>query len=65
MGPGSFQWCPAQLVQTKHRDFHTNMRKNSITVRVTALAQAAQSGCGVCFSEEIKTHLNSFLCHLL
>jgi len=38
----------------KHRKFHLNRRKNFFTLRVTALEQAAQGGCGVSFSGDIQ-----------
>jgi len=37
----------------EQRKFYTNMRKN-FTLRVTALEQAAQGGCGVSFSVDVQ-----------
>jgi len=38
----------------EHRKFHTNTRKNFVTVRVAEQIWAAQKGCGVSFSGDIQ-----------
>jgi len=41
----------------EHAKFHLNVGKNLFTWRATALEQAAQRGCGVSFSGDIKNLL--------
>jgi len=38
----------------KPRKFHLNMKKDFVTLRVTALEEAAMRGCGVSFSGDIQ-----------
>jgi len=44
----------------KHRKFHTNMRKNPFTVRMTALEQIAQGGYGIPFSGDLQNSPGCF-----
>ena len=70
MRPGSFQWCPVTeqgvMDTICNRKFHTNVRKNLFTVRVTEhwmrLSKEVVESCSL---EIFKVHLNIFLCKLL
>ena len=49
----------------KHRKFHTNVRKNFFTVRVTEQWSRLPRDVGESPLEIFKTHLGTFLCNLL
>ena len=67
--PDSFQWygdwTRSNSIKPECRKFHTNMRKNFFTVRVTEHWNRLHREAVECPMEIFKTHLDAYLCDLL